>query len=207
MLKLKSQVKDMFKAAGLEDFTIGRDTNGNLAIVGPCGRDIVQVTNFSVGSKLTNEERSIAIDEYIEPTLVKHAHVILDMIKYREAEIKAEDAVADALENEKTTHKTSCKASKSGYGENVYEFTSSITHTEKDDDNEEILIVTVKREDDGTIMSFVKTVGTEATVRASKLAKTIEKRLVVITNLYIDYVVARKAFQAAEKSMVKECAL
>ena len=197
----------MFKEAGLGEFTVGRNAANNLAIVGPCGKDIVEVTNFPVGSKLTTTERDIAVEEYIKPTLAKHAAVIIDMIKYREAEIKADAAVKDALKNETATHKTSCKASKSGYGDDKHDFISSITHTERDDDNEETLVVTVKRESTGTIVSFIKTVGTEATIDASKLAKAIEKRLLVITDLYIDYVVARKAFQAAEKSMKEECAL
>ena len=38
MLILKSQVKELFVKAGLEDFTVGRDTNGYLNIVGPCGK-------------------------------------------------------------------------------------------------------------------------------------------------------------------------
>ena len=207
MLKLKSQIKDMFKTAGLEDFTIGRDVNGNLAIVGPCGKDIIQVTNFSVGSKLTNEERSIAIDEYIEPTLSKHAAIIADMIKYREIENKANEAVQDAVADEKAVHKTNCQATKSGYGDDKHDFTSSITHVERDEDNEETLSVTVKREKDGTVKSVVAVIGTEALTRASKLAKVMKKRLLVITNLYEDYIVAKKAFQVAEKSMKTECAL
>jgi len=77
---LKSAVKDLFKKAGLEDFTVGRDSAGFLNIVGPCGKSIVSITNFPVGSKLSKMEREIAINEHIIPVLDMHSKSILDLI-------------------------------------------------------------------------------------------------------------------------------
>ena len=207
MLKLKSQVKDIFKTSGLEDFTIGRDCNGYLAIVGPCGKDIVQVTNFSVGSKLTNEERTIAIEEYIEPTLTKHAHVIVDMIKFREAEVKAEDAVVAAVLDETKVHKTKAQASKSGYGFDNHDYTSSIALEEHDEDTNQTMFVKVARDSKGILDSNVKSIGTENLTRGAKVAAAMMKRLAKINILYDVYVNARKDFLKAESSMKAECSL
>jgi hypothetical protein len=101
MLILKSTVKDIFTKAGLEDFTVGRDNAGYLNIVGPCGKSLVSITNFSIGSKLTKAERDICINEHIIPVLDAHKATIIDLIKDKEDEVKTKatfDAYAESEE-------------------------------------------------------------------------------------------------------------
>jgi len=92
MLMLKNEVKDLFKKAKLDDFTVGRDNSGYLNIVGPCGKPLVPITNFSIGAKLTKAEREICIDDHIKPVLAAHTKTILDLIDAKESEAILLDA-------------------------------------------------------------------------------------------------------------------
>ena len=207
MLKLKSQVKGLFTEAGLSEFTIGRNYDSYLAIVGPCGKEIIEVTNFSVGSKLTNEERKIAIEEYIIPTLTKHSKVIIDMIKFRQIELDAEQAVAVAIGKEKAAHGTTAHATKYGYGIDSYSYTSSIIFSEKDDNSNQTIYIKVEQDSDGIMDSTVKSIGTVNLVRGTKVAVAMMNRLKKINALYEVYIDARKEFIKAELSMKAECSL
>jgi len=92
MLMLKNEVKDLFKSAKLNDFTVGRDSVGHLNIVGPCGKPLVAITNFSIGSKLTKAEREICVDDHIKPVLAAHTKTILELIKAKEEQVKTSEA-------------------------------------------------------------------------------------------------------------------
>ena len=89
MLNLKNETKELFKKAGLENFTVARNNSGYLVLVGECGKSLAEITNFTVGSKLTKKEREICIDDYITPALAKNAKLILGLIKAKEDEKKA----------------------------------------------------------------------------------------------------------------------
>ena len=95
MIVLKSLIKKMFKDAGLEEFSVNKEPVFNyLAITGPCGKPIVNVTDFSVASTLSKTVRELLITDYIRPMLDKHAKAIIDMISYkalRDNEVKEAD--------------------------------------------------------------------------------------------------------------------
>ena len=85
MLILKNILKPIFDEAGLEGFTVARDGNGWLSLVGICGKTLATITNFPVGSKLTKQERDIAIADYIQPAIFDHKDTIYALIKAKAA--------------------------------------------------------------------------------------------------------------------------
>lgn len=206
MLQLKSSTKQMFLDAGLEGFTIGRNNSNHLAIVGPCGKDIVEVTNFPVGTKLTLTERKIAIEEYIEPTLKKHSKVILDMIKFKELEVKADKAVKDAVEAENVDPKVSASMCQSGYGD-YKKFSGAVIFSNSDSDAGIVDYTKAMIGSDGQL-EVVLNASTSAIAKANiGLGADLEKRLMVLVGLYNNYITARKDFDDANASMQEECAL
>ena len=81
MLLLKNEMKDEFDRLGLSILTISRSDNKYLYITGPCGKELLQITDFPVSSKLTKTERKIAKDDYAIPMLHANEKVIKDYIK------------------------------------------------------------------------------------------------------------------------------
>ncbi len=204
MLQLKAATKQMFIDAGLEGFTIGRNALNNLAIVGPCGKAIVEVTNFAVGTKLTKAERDIAIADYLEPTLTKHSAVILDMIKFKEIEVTTKEAVEMAVSLESGKDKIKANMSQDGYGE-FRRFSGDISFDNSEDGTTDRVSVKVNSDNE-----FVTTMNSSnATIAKGNLGLAIDlsKRLKVLHDLYNEYVDARVDFERAEKSMIEECAL
>ena len=206
MLQLKAATKQMFIDAGLEGFTIGRNNQNNLAIVGPCGKDIVEVTNFPVGTKLSKVERDIAISDYIEPTIIKHAAIILDMIKFKELEVKAHDAVKSAVEAENANPKVVASMSQSGYGD-YKKFSGHVSFSNTDQDIGVVDQTKATIDSDGSIQITYKGSTSDIVSANIGLGKDLELRLGVLAGLYSNYVTAREDFDTANASMQEECAL
>ena len=143
MLNLKNETKELFKKAGLENFTISRKQNGCLELVGDCGKPLVQITNFSVGSKLTKKEREICIDDYIQPALTKHSKSILELVDAKKDEKRLEEIVETAKED---TEKSDLQ----------YNFYIKINYASKYNDIEyySLTIVKFKKEKNKTIMTI-----------------------------------------------------
>jgi len=201
MLQLKSQVKELFNKAGLSEFTIGRNHSNNLAIVGPCGRPIVEVTNFAVGTKLSKTERDISIKEYIIPTLTAHAAIILDMIKFKQAMTDAEDAV---LEFAKVTReKEEIVVTHDFTGYQTKDKYSAGTSTRDTDDI--VISTSISNEGKPTVLisgSDTKEIKT-LTKRADELLK-LAQEMYRLKGVHSDAIIA---FDKAEASMQKDCAL
>jgi len=201
MLQLKSQTKELFDKAGLGEFTIGRNELNNLAIVGPCGKSIVEVTNFSVGTKLSKDERTIAINEYLIPTLNAHSAIILDMITFKQAKDDAEDKLNEEVVKVRETGKQ-VGLDWSGYNE-FKKFSISVKSPRGEDERFAYAKIDYEEED------YLQVDGrTSAEIKAS--VKVAEKNLVIARNLYELRRIHRDAIQAfnkAEESMTKECAL
>ena len=202
MLQLKSQVKELFNKAGLSEFTIGRNHSNNLAIVGPCGRPIVEVTNFAVGTKLSKTERDISIKEYIIPTLTAHASIITDMIRFKQEMVDADDAVIKfarvTAEKEEInmSHGFTNYSSKDKYEAEAVlsnENNNTIIMTKIDSDNEPS--VRIIGSDTKEIKSLTK--------RADEMVK-LTKELYRLKGVHSDAIIA---FDKAEESMQKDCAL
>ena len=205
MLQLKSAIREMFKDQGLGDFTIGRNAKHNLAIIGPCGKQIVEVTNFPVGATLTKDQRSIAIDEYIRPTLVDHSKAILDMIKFKEKQMEAETVLADAIKAENDKPRTEALMAQTGYqGYHIFNGSVKVYITDDEDDNQ--VVKAIKKADD--TLRIVYELDTVEAVRVNlSLGEDLEKRLAILTELYNTCITAHDEFIKAEASMLKECAL
>jgi len=201
MLQLKSQVKELFDKAGLGEFTIGRNALNNLAIVGPCGKAIVEVTNFSVGTKLSKTERDISIKEYIIPTLTAHAGIILDMIKFKQAMTDAEDAVLEFAKVTREKEEIIVTHDFTGY--QTKDKYSAGTATRDTDDitistsinNEGKPTVRISGSDTKEIKALIK--------RADELLK-LAQEMYRLKGIHSD---AITAFKKAEESMKKDCAL
>ena len=104
MLILKNEVKEEFDKVGLSNLTVARSEGGYLYIVGPCGKKIVQVTDFPVRSKLAKKEREIAIKDYIVPVLNANEADIKDYIKAEEEKSKKLEIYEKEKELILTTH-------------------------------------------------------------------------------------------------------
>ncbi len=204
MLTLRSETKQIFADAGLPDFTIGRNSLNHLAIVGPCGKPIVEVTNFPVGAKLTKGEREITINDYLTPILTEHAEAIQSMIKFKalEAETKATVEAAVKAENEKD--KIKAAMAQSGYG-NFDQYAGHLTFDDCDDDAIDLVKVSVNVKGEFRIVSE----GSNVTIVKGNLglATDLRTRLEVLHKLYGEHVNAHSKFVEANDSMVKECAL
>ena len=204
MLTLRSETKQLFADAGLPEFTIGRNTLNHLAIVGPCGKPIVEVTNFPVGSKLTKGEREITINDYLTPILLEHAKVIQAMIKFKTLEAETKETVEAAVDAESGKDKIKAQMAQSGYGD-FKKYAGFIIFDNCDDDAVDLVKVSVDAEGDYKIISE----GSNATIIKGNLGLAVElrNRLEVLHKLYGKHVDARSKFEEANESMVKECAL
>jgi len=201
MLQLKSQVKELFDKAGLSEFTIGRNSLNNLAIVGPCGKAIVEVTNFAVGTKLSKTERDISIAEYIIPTLTAHAGIILDMIKFKQAMTDAEDAVLEYVKVTREKENVSVTHDFTGY-QSKDKYSVSVSTPDHDD-----IDIKTKINDKGEPKVVVSGSGTKEikilTKRADEMLK-LAQEMYRLKGVHSD---AAIAFDNAESSMQKDCAL
>ena len=203
MLQLKSQVKELFDKAGLGEFTIGRNPMNNLAIVGPCGKAIVEVTNFSVGTKLSKTERDISINEYIIPTLNAHTGIILDMIKFKQEMTDADDAVETYAKATREKEGICISHSFTGYGTKSKYSAEASAKMEHDDE----VVIRTSINADGE--SKVRLVGSDtkdikALVKRTDELLKIAKETYRLKGIHSD---ACAAFEKAEASMQKDCAL
>jgi len=201
MLQLKSQIKELFDKAGLSEFTIGRNNMNNLAIVGPCGKAIVEVTNFSVGTKLSKTERDISIAEYIIPTLDAHAAIILDMIKFKQAMTDAEDAVLEFAKVTREKEEVTVKHDFSGY-QTKEKYYAGVSTRETDDIKISIYISTEGEPTVRIAGSDTKEIKA-LTKRADEMLK-LAKEMYRLKGIHSDAIIA---FDKAEESMKKDCAL
>jgi len=86
MLKLKSETKQLFIDAGLEELTVGRDTKGYLSLIGKeCNQPILSIGSVQVSNKLSKVESEIVINEYLTPTLTTHAKEVRAYLDMRKA--------------------------------------------------------------------------------------------------------------------------
>jgi len=73
MLQLKSKTAQLFKDAGLEELTVGRDSKGYIALIGKeCNQPILSIGSIQVGNKLSKAEADIVINEYLTPALTTY---------------------------------------------------------------------------------------------------------------------------------------
>ena len=201
MLILRNQTKELFDKAGLSEFTIGRDSVNNLAIVGPCAKSIVSITNFAVGTKLSKAERDITINDYLIPALTAHSKIIVNMIKLKQEKEDAEKAVLDFVQTIREKDKINVSHSFNYSSNSVY--TMSLSTGEKLKDSH----IRVKTNQDGKDEVSIEAKDT-TTIKA--LVKDADKLIVVLNKLSALKKAHSKSiikFDEAEKSMIKECAL
>ena len=93
MLELKTEVKELFKAAGVPELTVG-SIDGYLNIVGSkCGEAIMSIAQFKVGTKFSTKQREIIIEEYLEPVLVKYGKELKDLVAVKKAGKLIDEAI------------------------------------------------------------------------------------------------------------------
>jgi len=202
MLQLKSQTKELFDKAGLGEFTIGRNSLNNLAIVGPCGKAIVEVTNFPVGTKLSKDERNITINEYLIPTLKAHSAIILDMIKFKGEVIKAEDDVLDAVKAIHEKEEIGLEHGFSNYGSKKKFYVKAKESLKDTKDQIEVYV-------DESDQDMIKIISA-STKEIKALTKRADELLKICNEIYALKAIHSKAdgeFVKAEASMREECSL
>ncbi len=201
MLILRNQTKELFDKAGLSEFTIGRNSANNLAIVGPCAKSIVSITNFAVGTKLSKAEREITINDYLIPALTAHSKIIVNMIRLKQEKEDADKAVLDFAQAIREKDKISVSHSFNYSNNSIYDVSLSTGKELKDNR------IKVNTDQDGKNEVLIEAKDT-TTIKA--LIKDADKLIVVLNKLSALKKVHAKSivdFNEAEKSMIKECAL
>ena len=202
MLMLKNEIKDIFKAVGLEEFTVGRDSAGHLNIVGPCGKPLVPITNFTIGAKLTKAEREITIEDHIKPILSKYKADILDLIKATEDNEVAKKAQEDFLLKENIDgHLYSVLWN--GYG-GVGKQYLNCTFNDRDS---EYSVMHKLYIDDKTEEYKIDSANSSDLKRSDKILSNIKKKFKILEVIAVDYKDTKKALLNASEKLRTECSI
>ena len=170
MILLKNEVKDIFTKYGLDNFTVGRNSNGYLDLVGDCGKPLVQITNFAIGSKLTKKEREICIDDYIIPTLSKHAASVKKLIDAKKDEFDKQEILNLEIKKQEKKYKVNFDIA-----DNVYYRSNKILYYS--DKKENIENISMNKHIDEKLKVSIDIV-------EKTNFKIVEK---IINQMYIDY--------------------
>jgi len=204
MLILRNQTKELFDKAGLGEFTIGRNSSGYLAIVGPCSKPIVSITNFSVGTKLSKAERDITINDYLIPALAAHSKIILNMIKLKQEKEDAEKAVLDFAQTIREKDNLIVSHNFNYNDKSIYDVSLSTWRELKDSKIKVSMEQHGGERKDKVIIEAKDTTSTKALVKdADKMILTLNK----LSALKETHSKSILDFDKAEQSMIKECAL
>ena len=206
MIILKSNIRKMFEDAGLGEFTIARNNTGNLSLVGPCGKELIAITNFPVGTKLSKEERTIAIEEYITPMLTEHSATIRELILAKEAETNTTVRLDNIMADLKKDHYI-VSADKRGYNGKALDFNTSIKTNSKDP--EYSLQIQHLNADSGKHEQSVEFSGKskEALLHAHNRTSEMILLLDTITVTKLTLLADVKLVENVTKRLVKECSI
>jgi len=209
MLMLKNEVKDLFKKAKLDEFTVGRDGAGFLNIVGPCGKPLVPITNFSIGSKLTKAEREICIDDHIQPVLKAHTKTILDLIDAKNKEktlLEAANKMIDSFKDDEHEVGFSINNMYGAFDPKIDLYNGTVSKRVKTDKSTIFAkVIFASRDESYSIETYIDDIANAP--KAAKFSQECKKIHDKCNALFLDYINARyEVKQAAEKLRV-ECSI
>ena len=81
MILLTKEINERLDFIGLPDLTVMRNEAGTLDLVGKeCGKSILRLSTMPISKKLTVNERTIIIEDYVVPVVVKHSKKLITLV-------------------------------------------------------------------------------------------------------------------------------
>jgi hypothetical protein len=207
MLLLKNELKDEFKKAKLDDFTVDRNSNGFLVLVGSCGQPIVEITNFAVSSKLTKTERKIAIEDHILPALHKYKKDILKMIAANESIGKIKKDIDDFAEKHKTKELCFRNRLVGNYNATpTIAYSSMHINLQKNNEAD----ISIEKKYDGTINDQTTNIQAKSRKEAKDVLDLVDKNykdLEHIADLNYKLLTETRTFDEIKEKFIKKCSI